>query len=251
MRGTISTGTLCSSGACQLQDHIRGHVFCLGVLVHCFCVDLHCTASLFWFLGLCIMLSSGKKGLPLVLSKGQISAGISVANIKFHLDLAAVSHIGGCVACTLIMCLTSQLSLSGASEIDSFLCELMPIINHSCDDPTVILLLTSLISFIEALFPFLLSLASSVCIITTILRIPCNAGRQKAFCPCSAYLTRHQQNEKGEENSLYYTTSPLLSFGQDIDSSSYSMAGPRNSLAEKLFTSAEKAAPNRGGCCRG
>ena len=84
-----------------MHDHIRGHVFFPGVLVHCFSVGLHCTALLFWFLGLCIMLSSGKKGLPLVLSNRQISAVISVANITLCLDLAAVSHVGGFVACTL------------------------------------------------------------------------------------------------------------------------------------------------------
>lgn len=36
--------------------------------------------------------------------------------------------------------------------------------------------------------PFLLILTSYICIITVILRIPSNTGRQKAFSTCSSHL---------------------------------------------------------------
>ncbi|CAM2102622.1 unnamed protein product [Caretta caretta] len=43
-------------------------------------------------------------------------------------------------------------------------------------------------SFLDAVSPFLLTLASYICIIVTILGIPSTTGRQKAFSTCSSHL---------------------------------------------------------------
>ncbi|NXN64531.1 OLF5 protein, partial [Himantopus himantopus] len=41
---------------------------------------------------------------------------------------------------------------------------------------------------LDAVFPFLFTLASYVCIIAAILRIPSSISRQKAFSTCSSHL---------------------------------------------------------------
>ncbi|XP_067399121.1 olfactory receptor 11L1-like [Emydura macquarii macquarii] len=63
-----------------------------------------------------------------------------------------------------------------------------PVIQLSCRDTRLTTLVTLILSSIETLTPFLLTLMSYVCIIVTILRIPSTKGRQKAFSTCSSHL---------------------------------------------------------------
>ncbi|XP_067388292.1 olfactory receptor 5AP2-like [Emydura macquarii macquarii] len=104
------------------------------------------------------------------------------------LQLAALSWTSGFLATTIVTCLMSQLHFCGPSEIDHFLCDFTPLIKLSCSDTSLITLVTFIFSSIFTLPPFLLTLASYVCIISTILRIPSTSGRRKAFSTCSSHL---------------------------------------------------------------
>ncbi|XP_005310478.2 olfactory receptor 6N1-like [Chrysemys picta bellii] len=112
----------------------------------------------------------------------------ALMNVRFCIQVAAGSWISSFVASTTIVCLMSQLKFCGPKEIDHFFCDLIPVIKRSCDDTNLITLLSFILTSIDALSAFLLTVTSYVCIITTILRIPSTAGRQKAFSICSSHL---------------------------------------------------------------
>ncbi|XP_043351553.1 olfactory receptor 1020-like [Dermochelys coriacea] len=62
------------------------------------------------------------------------------------------------------------------------------VINLSCSDTSLVNLVTLIFSSTNIILPFLLTLASYVYIISTILRISSTIGKQKAFSTCSSHL---------------------------------------------------------------
>ncbi|XP_019348413.1 olfactory receptor 6F1-like [Alligator mississippiensis] len=103
--------------------------------------------------------------------------------------LAAGSWISGFTAVSIISLLFLQLTFCGPNEVDHFFCDYVPVIKLSCSDTYQIELAAYSLDCIVLLPPFLLTLLSYICIITTILRIPSTSGRQKAFSTCSSHIT--------------------------------------------------------------
>ncbi|XP_024050386.2 olfactory receptor 6N1-like [Terrapene carolina triunguis] len=112
----------------------------------------------------------------------------ALMNTRFCLQLAAGSWLNGCLATAIFVLFMSHLIFCGPNEIDHFYCDLIPLIKLSCSDTHLIILLDFVLSCVFTLPPFLLTLTSYVCILTTILRIPSTTGRQKAFSTCSSHL---------------------------------------------------------------
>ncbi|XP_029770049.1 olfactory receptor 10A7-like, partial [Terrapene carolina triunguis] len=109
-------------------------------------------------------------------------------NSRFAFQLAAGSWLSGSVVSTITACWLSQLIFCGPNEIDHFLCEYTNLIKLSCSDTSLMVLVIFPLSSIFILPPFLLTLASYVYIISTVLRISSSTGRQKAFSTCSSHL---------------------------------------------------------------
>ncbi|XP_053901062.1 olfactory receptor 10A7-like [Malaclemys terrapin pileata] len=109
-------------------------------------------------------------------------------NGRFCLQLAAGAWINGFLAMTMVIVLLSQLIFCGPNEIDHFYCESTEILNLYCSDTNQIDLVITFLAAIFTLPPFVLTVASYVCIVITILRIPSTTGRQKAFSTCSSHL---------------------------------------------------------------
>ncbi|XP_024076073.2 olfactory receptor 6N1-like, partial [Terrapene carolina triunguis] len=112
----------------------------------------------------------------------------ALMNARFCLQLAAGSWFNACLAITIIILLMSQFIFCGPNEIDHLYCDPIPLIKLSCGDTLLIMLLNFILACVFTLPPFLLTLTSYVCIITTILRIPSTTGRHKAFSTCSSHL---------------------------------------------------------------
>ncbi|KAM7150845.1 olfactory receptor 6N1-like [Macrochelys suwanniensis] len=112
----------------------------------------------------------------------------ALMNGRICFQLAAVSWMSSFLATAVVIYLMSQLHFCGPKEIDHFLCDFTPVIKLSCSDTSLITLVTFIFSSIDTLPPFLLTLASYVSIISTILRIPSTSGRRKAFSTCSSHL---------------------------------------------------------------
>ncbi|XP_037771251.1 olfactory receptor 11A1-like [Chelonia mydas] len=112
----------------------------------------------------------------------------TLMNGQLCLPLAAGSWISGFLACTILVCLISELIFCGPNEMDHFFCDLTPMVKLSCSDTSQITPVIYIFSFLNVVIPFLLTLMSCVCVISTTLRIPSTTGRQKAFSTCSPHL---------------------------------------------------------------
>ncbi|XP_065421237.1 olfactory receptor 11A1-like [Chrysemys picta bellii] len=112
----------------------------------------------------------------------------ALMNDQFSLQLAVGSWLSGFTVSTNTACWMSQMIFCGPNEIDHFFCDYIALLKLSCSDTSKMVLVIFLLSFIMILLPFLLTLTSYVCIISTILRIPSTTGRQKAFSTCSSHL---------------------------------------------------------------
>ncbi|XP_069818323.1 olfactory receptor 10A7-like [Dendropsophus ebraccatus] len=83
---------------------------------------------------------------------------------------------------------TSRLKFCGSNIIDHLLCDLIPLQEISCSDTFPLNLQMYLQSFLFVIIPIIIIVASYVNIIRTILSIPSNISRQKAFSTCSSHL---------------------------------------------------------------
>ncbi|XP_056425011.1 olfactory receptor 10C1-like [Hyla sarda] len=86
----------------------------------------------------------------------------------------------GIFMCNLYFC--------GPHIIDHFYCELEPIMQLSCSDTSTINKLVVVIGILNVSCPFIIIVVSYVSIVITILKIPSNTGRHKAFSTCSTHL---------------------------------------------------------------
>ncbi|XP_075715842.1 olfactory receptor 10C1-like [Rhinoderma darwinii] len=81
-----------------------------------------------------------------------------------------------------------NLHFCGPHVIDHFYCDFEPILQLSCSDTSIfhkeVLILGSLVIMV----PFIIIGLSYVYIVITILKIPSNTGRHKAFSTCSSHL---------------------------------------------------------------
>ncbi|XP_039353574.1 olfactory receptor 10A4-like [Mauremys reevesii] len=107
---------------------------------------------------------------------------------RSYLQLVGGSWLGGFLGNNITTLAISQLTFCGPNGIDHFFCDFIPLVKLSCNDPHLMETLAFTFSLIFLLVPFLLTLMSYICIITTILRIPSTTGRQKAFSTCSSHL---------------------------------------------------------------
>ncbi|XP_074838643.1 olfactory receptor 6F1-like [Carettochelys insculpta] len=104
-------------------------------------------------------------------------------------QLVAASWISGFLFCAIVNGFVWQLTFCESKEIDHYFCEFVPMIKLACTDTQTLQLVAFVVAAIVTLVPCLLTLASYVCIITTVLKIPSTAGRKKAFSKCSSHLT--------------------------------------------------------------
>ncbi|KAM6188759.1 olfactory receptor 11A1-like [Sarcoramphus papa] len=113
----------------------------------------------------------------------------SLMTWKVSLHLAAASWLWGSLLLVVVTVFLSQLQFCGPKSVDHFFCDFTPLLELACSDTRVVTILSFIFGILDVVFPFLFTLASYVCIIAAILRIPCSTGRQKAFSTCSSHLT--------------------------------------------------------------
>ncbi|XP_006124865.2 olfactory receptor 6B1-like [Pelodiscus sinensis] len=149
-----------------------------------------CMVQFYWFGVLltveCYLLASMSYDRYLAICKPLHYA--TLMNGKFCIQLAAGSWLSSFFILAIIIYLVSQLAFCGPHEIDHFFCDLTQMIERSCSDTTVVNLATLIFSSTNIIVPFLLTLSSYICIISTILRISSTTGKQKAFSTCSSHL---------------------------------------------------------------
>ncbi|KAM9120620.1 olfactory receptor 11A1-like [Pangshura tecta] len=149
-----------------------------------------CMVQFFWF----GFLATAECYMLAVMSYDRYLAICKPLRYTAHMDsrlcmqLAAGSWLSSFISLSILVSCMSQLAFCGPNEIDHFFCDLTPVINLSCSDKNLVIMATLILSSINVVLPFLLTLASYVFIISTILRIPSATGKQKAFSTCSSHL---------------------------------------------------------------
>ncbi|XP_067173347.1 olfactory receptor 6B1-like [Apteryx mantelli] len=113
----------------------------------------------------------------------------SLMTWKVSLRLAAASWLLGFLLTTVATFFLSRLRFCGPKAMDHFFCDFIPLLELACSDTSVVKLLGFTLSLLDVVSPFLFTLASYVCIIAAVLKIPSSVGRQKAFSTCSSHLT--------------------------------------------------------------
>ncbi|XP_075061757.1 olfactory receptor 10A7-like [Mixophyes fleayi] len=112
----------------------------------------------------------------------------SIMNSAYCLKLAIISWVLSYSIILLDTITTSMLQFCGPNIIDHFFCDLAPLLEMSCSDTNIVQLQVYVLSAIVVIFPCIIIIASYVNILFTILRIPSNTVRQKAFSTCSSHL---------------------------------------------------------------
>uniref|UniRef100_A0A8C3SI07 Olfactory receptor n=1 Tax=Chelydra serpentina TaxID=8475 RepID=A0A8C3SI07_CHESE len=111
-----------------------------------------------------------------------------IMNRRVCFQLAVVSWFSGFPVATVQMMWIFSLPFCGPNQVNHFFCDAPPMLELACADTSLfeIEALTATVLFV--MFPFLLILVSYMRIITTILRMPSEEGRRKAFSTCSSHL---------------------------------------------------------------
>ncbi|XP_073402814.1 olfactory receptor 5G29-like [Dendrobates tinctorius] len=125
----------------------------------------------------------------------------AIMNVRLPYYLALWSWTSGCVCASITDVIVLQLNFCYRNVIDHFFCDLGPVIELSCSDPTVVRIEVSIVTIVFGLFQFLFIVVSYICILRSILQMSSSSGRQKAFSTCSAHLTIV---------SIYYGTLMIL-----------------------------------------
>ncbi|XP_002941994.2 olfactory receptor 11A1-like [Xenopus tropicalis] len=112
----------------------------------------------------------------------------SVLTFRLQLHIVMFCWTSGFTLALPIDIFLHKLQFCHSNVINHFYCDIAPVIELSCSDTSSVKLLTSLVSMPVVLLPFTFIIATYISIICTILRIPSNRGRQKAFSTCSSHL---------------------------------------------------------------
>ncbi|XP_066445761.1 olfactory receptor 6B1-like [Eleutherodactylus coqui] len=83
---------------------------------------------------------------------------------------------------------TSMQTFCGPNNIDHLFCDLVPLLDLSCSDTSIVQLEVSFLSLVLVIIPSIIIVTSYTNIIVNILRISSSSGRHKAFSTCSSHL---------------------------------------------------------------
>ncbi|XP_077116946.1 olfactory receptor 5V1-like [Ranitomeya variabilis] len=113
----------------------------------------------------------------------------AIMNHKFCAVSVTVIWLVGLTVMLLYMISMYDLYYCGPHVIDHFYCDLEPILQLSCSDTSIIHKLIFMTGVLNVFCPFIIIVMSYLYIATTIMKIPSNTGRHKAFSTCSSHLT--------------------------------------------------------------
>ncbi|KAM6451681.1 olfactory receptor 5AN6-like [Liasis olivaceus] len=109
-------------------------------------------------------------------------------NGRLCLQLALTSWMNGLLTNIIITSFLLELTFCGPNEIDHFFCDIYPVANISCSNTRLVKLASFILGLMGTGPPFLLTLASYVCILHTVLNIKSKIAQKKAFSTCSSHL---------------------------------------------------------------
>ncbi|XP_052031774.1 olfactory receptor 2AG1-like [Apodemus sylvaticus] len=121
---------------------------------------------------------------------------------------------------------TMQYSFCKNRHINHLFCEIPPLLKLACEDTSTFELMFYLMGAIFLILPLIAILASYSLILFTVLNMPSNEGRKKAFVTCSSHLTVVGM-WYGGASFMYVLPSSFHSPAQDnVSSVFYTVATP-------------------------
>ncbi|NWR49030.1 OR6Y1 protein, partial [Regulus satrapa] len=101
--------------------------------------------------------------------------------------------LAGCWLCGLTtssikLSFIARLSFCEVDRINHYFCDISPLLNISCSNSSSAELADFILALLVIMLPLCAVLASYICILFTVLKIPSSQGRQKAFSTCSSHL---------------------------------------------------------------
>ncbi|KAM9121346.1 uncharacterized protein ACDP82_015092 [Pangshura tecta] len=102
--------------------------------------------------------------------------------------LVAGSWLSGFLISMWKVLFISRLTFCGVNIINHFFCDVSPLLNLACTDMSLAALVDFLLALLILLGPLSITVASYICIIATVVRIPSAKGRHKAFSTCASHL---------------------------------------------------------------
>ncbi|XP_056425529.1 olfactory receptor 10A7-like [Hyla sarda] len=102
--------------------------------------------------------------------------------------LTVISWLSGCSVTMIYTITITTLNFCGPNIIDHLFCDFIPLLELSCSNTFIVHLEIYVISIPDVFIPTTIIVMSYTYIVLTILRIPSNTGRQKAFSTCSSHL---------------------------------------------------------------
>ncbi|KAM8972606.1 olfactory receptor 10R2-like [Pelodytes ibericus] len=113
---------------------------------------------------------------------------VKIMTFKMQVHIALVCWLFGFLTSLLVYLFLYQLEFCDFNVIDHYFCDMEPVLRLSCSDTSVIKEVVSLLSTPVVITPFLFIIVTYISILHTILKIPTNSGKQKAFSTCSSHL---------------------------------------------------------------
>ncbi|XP_068104073.1 olfactory receptor 6B1-like [Hyperolius riggenbachi] len=108
---------------------------------------------------------------------------------NFCIQLAVGSWGLGFFVALIKALLIFRLQFCGPNVINHFFCDISPVLNLACTDMSFTELMDFILAMVIIMCPLVVIIITYIFIIWTVLRIPNNAGRQKAFSTCASHLT--------------------------------------------------------------
>ncbi|XP_075715832.1 olfactory receptor 10C1-like [Rhinoderma darwinii] len=112
----------------------------------------------------------------------------SIMNQKFCVFSVNMIWLVGFIVMLMYAISLFSLHFCGRHVIDHFYCDLEPILQLSCSDTSILYIEVFIIGVFNVFCPFIIIVFSYLYIVITILKIPSNTGRHKAFSTCSSHL---------------------------------------------------------------
>ncbi|XP_029435443.1 olfactory receptor 5A1-like [Rhinatrema bivittatum] len=104
-------------------------------------------------------------------------------------QLSILCWTGGFISALAPTILVSRLSFCSSNVINHYFCDVTPLMKLSCTDTRTVEIIIFVQASTVAAISLLFTLASYICIISSVLRIPTSTNRWKAFSTCGSHLT--------------------------------------------------------------
>lgn len=112
-----------------------------------------------------------------------------IMNHRFCAQLIAACWMCGLTTSSIKLSFIAWLSFCDVDEINHYFCDISTLLNISCSDSSLAELVDFILALLVIMVPLCTVVASYICILFTVLKIPSSQGRQKAFSTCSSHLT--------------------------------------------------------------